>query len=171
MGADSNIAIANRRRERFPKDGAWRPLPNAPVVVPGGNIVTASGWQSGLVRVISALELAELPDRSGVGPQWHVSISRAGKRPKPTDVRRALRAFGMVGAEEDNHHPGNARHFWLVVDPAHRVDCECKEDEITIVEPDGYKWTNPPDAAACRGCEFEQTIGTPCPLHHEAAHA
>lgn len=133
--------------------------------------ISISAWQRGPTCVISALELAELPDGAGVGPQWHISISRCGKRPKEHDIRRAQRAFGFVGGEEDNHHPGNARHFWIPVDPAHRVDCQCKEDETTVVDGDGYTWTNPKEGP-CRGCEFARTIGKPCPLHQsvEAAH-
>lgn len=130
----------------------------------------ASVYERGPVRVISALEVAEYPDGSGEsGPQWHVSISRGGRRPKPKEVARALRAFGLVGAEEDNHHPGNARHFWLPVDPGRRVDCECKVTEETIVEPDGYRWTNPrPGDGPCRGCEIGPLTGRPCPVHGTA---
>lgn len=118
------------------------------------------------MRVISSLIKAELPDRSGIGLQWLVSVSRAaGRRPAPVDLRRALRAFGMQDAEEDNHHPGNARHFFLVVDPAHRVTCECKVDEETVVEPDGYRWQNSREPGACRGCELTAITGRPCPIH------
>jgi hypothetical protein len=93
-----------------------------------------------------------------------VSISNHGKRAKQKQIRRALRAFGMVGAEQDNHHPGNVRSFWRPLDPERRVDCQCKVDEQIIVEPDGYTWTNPVDGD-CRGCELEQLMGRPCPLH------
>jgi hypothetical protein len=147
-------------RERLPARGNW-------VQVHGADspAIAISAWQCGPVCVITALEDAEYPDGDGHGPQWHVSISRRGQRPSADDVTRALRAFGLVGAEEDNHHPGNARHFWLPVDPAHRVDCECKATEVTVVEPDGYTWTNPHDAAECRGCEFQRGSGKPCPIH------
>jgi hypothetical protein len=116
------------------------------------------------LHVISALEVASYPDGQGEGPQWHVSVSKGGKRPKDKELRAALRAFGMVGAEEDNHHPGVARHLWLPVDPSRRVDCECKEEEALITEPDGYKWTNPREGR-CRGCAIAPLTGKPCPLH------
>jgi hypothetical protein len=120
------------------------------------------------LRVVSSLDLAELPDGSGeVGPQWHVSISARRKRPKDSLVRLALRDFGLVGAEEDNHHPGVARHFWMAVDPARRSDCECKVTEEVITERDGYRWTNPTDAP-CRGCEYERRFGRACPIHARA---
>lgn len=125
-----------------------------------------SAWQYGPTCVLSALVDAELPDKSGTGPTWHISVSRMGKRPKDHDLRRALRAFQMQEAEEDNHHPGNARHFFLSVDPAHRTDCECKETEDRLTEPDGYRWQNPkPGHGECRGCELAQVTGRPCPIH------
>lgn len=129
-----------------------------------------SRWRSGPIIVISALEDAQLPGapEGTTGPQWHISISCDGKRrPKPHHIRRALRAFDMVGAEIDNHHPGLAQHFWKPLDPAYRTNCECKETEATITEPDGYTWTNPhPETGEeCRGCEYARAFGRPCSIH------
>lgn len=141
--------------------GAWKSV----------GTLAASAWSrtSSGVFVISSLQMAELPSGKGTGPQWHVSVSRLGKRPRDIDVRAALRAFGLVGAEEDNHHPGIARQFWLPVDPRHRVDCECKAEEEVVVEADGYRWTNPrPGEGPCRGCELARAKGTTCSLHPEA---
>lgn len=132
---------------------------------PGSGTLAESFWQMGAIRVISSLIVAELPDGSGNGPQWHVSVSTNGKRPLARHVDRALRAFDMFGTEEDNHHPGVARHFFQPCDPARRVDCQCKADEVTVVEPDGYRWTNPHERAECRGCELHRALGKPCPLH------
>lgn len=128
----------------------------------------ASSWwhlsPEGLV-VGSALVDAELPDGSGRrGLQWHVSVSQSGARPSPEGLALALRDFGMTGAEEDNHHPGVARHFWRPLDPKQRVACECKATETVVVEPDGYRWTNPSDAP-CRGCELAAMTGAPRTLH------
>lgn len=119
------------------------------------------------VVVLSSLVLAELPNGSGdSGLQWHVSISCGTGRPGRVLVRRVLREFDMAGAEEDNHHPGRARHFWRPLDPAARVACECKQTEITVTEPDGYRWTNPrPGEGPCRGCEHAARFGSRCPLH------
>jgi len=151
-------------RERWPKGGDWQQVPTTPEL--RAQAISVSIWQSGPLRVISALERADYPDASGeAGPQWHISITRNGNRPKPTDLRRALRAFRMVGTEIDNHHPGNAQHFWLPVDPKRRVDCECKVDEVQVVEPDGYIWSNPHEPAECRGCAAAQLFGRPCTLH------
>jgi len=137
-------------------------------------------WQhpSG-VRVCSSLDVADLPDGSGeVGPQWHISISQRSNR-RPTDgvVAFALKAFDLVGAEEDNHHPGVARHFFLVCDPQRRVDCECKTTETVETDADGYRWTNPTDETEGRGCEFEvlaQQLALkprPCPIHSRTSSA
>lgn len=153
----------NELRERRPTMPGWVsiPVPEQPHDL---RLLAFSAWQRRTACVISGLENAELPDRSGLGPQWHISVSRFGRRPTAKDVDVALRGFDLVGAEEDNHHPGGARHFWLPVDPAHRVDCECKSDEKLIVEPDGYRWTNPTEGL-CRGCEFGELTGKPCLLH------
>jgi len=107
----------------------------------------------------------EAPDGSGdVIPQWLVSVTKRGKRPTDAEVERALEAFDMTEAEEDNHGPGNSRSFFLVVDPARRVDCECKVDEAVVTETDGYKWSTPKDGA-CSGCEYVGITGKACPVH------
>ena len=164
--AESFALTAPELRERAPTGSEWSQY-TVHGLAAELRALSFSCWRSGPIRVISALENAEYPDGAGFGPQWHISITNAGKRPKPHHVRRALRAFGMVGSEEDNHHPGNARHFWLPVDPAHRVDCQCKAEEQTLVEPDGYTWTNPRPGTGedCRGCEMGRILGKPCPVH------
>lgn len=127
---------------------------------------TASAWRYGRIRVISELADMELPRGGGIGPTWLVSLTRNGRRPRRADVVKVRRAFGMRDAEVDNHHPGNAIHLYLPVDSKHRVDCECKEDEQVIIEPDGYTWTTPREGP-CRGCELVRLLGgsTRCPLH------
>lgn len=127
----------------------------------------------GKLVVVSTLDVAELPDGSGeVGPQWHVSISiddlRRPRRATDEECERTLRDFDLVGAEEDNHEPGRARHFWLPVDPARRVECECKTTDEVIVEPDGHRWSNPRDATpeTCHACRAARLIqGLSCPIH------
>lgn len=162
-------------RERRPRSREWRELP-VPSAVYGARsgahaasrVHAASRWRRGPVIVISTLVDAELPgEGGGVGPTWHASITRLGKRPRPRDVERFLRDFDLVGAEEDNHHPGAARNFFLPVDPALRGQCECKTTEDVITEADGYQWTNPKSTALepCRGCELETMRGKPCPVH------
>lgn len=129
----------------------------------GARYGAAQAWRRGPVCVLSELCNAVYPDGSGCGPQWLISITHKGRRPKAHDVRGALRAFAMVGAEEDNHHPGHARHFWRPVDPAKRVKCSCKSDETVVIEKDGYRWqNNRPESGPCRGCEWARMTGTQC---------
>lgn len=166
--------MARADRERRPAAG-WDPLPVPPTISSDSMTLAASRWKRGSVLAISTLDLAELPGGGGeAGPTWHLSVSRAGKRPRPRDVDKALRDFDMREAEEDNHHPGVARHFFLPVDPAFRGVCECKTTEDVIVEPDGYTWTNPKPndfKEGCRGCDFERLRGKPCPLHRRQERA
>lgn len=73
-------------------------------------------------------------------PSVQLSISDKGWRPSDDVCRAALADFGLEGAEEDNHSPGRARHFWLDEGRTVQPDCECKATEETVVEPDGYRW-------------------------------
>lgn len=150
-------------RERWPGGRHWWPTRVNSVANP--NTRSWSAWTNGKLLAISALEMAELPDASGPGLQFHVSISAMGKRCDDEQARRALKAFRLVGAEQDNHEPGNAKHFWLPVDPAHRVDCECKASEIPMVEPDGHRWSRDRDPAKCGGCALERAGVRRCPVH------
>lgn len=154
--------------EMRPDGKGWKLVSRRPV---GPVVYSSSTWTgpAGLL-VISELVRAELPDRSGSGPQWCLSISQSGHRPDGRQLHRALKVFGMLGAEEDNHEPGIARKFWRPLDPSKRLACECKADEEVIVEPDGYRWTNPvagrADPAQCRGCAHAAWHpGRRCPIH------
>lgn len=155
--------------ERRPDGPGWLELPYPPeAALPQKAVLHASAWVNGAgVLVLSDLAVMQLPKSMGkLGPTWHVSISRKGKRPRPTDVRAVRRAFSMREAEEDNHHPGVARHLMMPVDPAFRTTCECKGDEEVVRERDGYTWTNPrPGAGPCRGCEASGLTGRVCPVH------
>jgi hypothetical protein len=154
--------------EKRPRRGrGWMEMP-CPRAARLENTVAASAWSKGAVRVISELCNAELPGADGEsGPTWHLSVTRLARRPMPRDVEHTLRDFDLTGAEEDNHHPGSARHFFMVVDPARRGVCECKTTEDVVVEPDGYAWTNPKEFSpeGCRGCELTRLQGKPCPIH------
>lgn len=153
---------------RIPRNPTWREASMA--LGYRAASFTGRAFVRGRLTVTTSLDNAELPDGSGVGPQWHIAISGGGVRPTDEQIRRALHDFEMVGAEEDNHHPGIARHFFLVVDPAKRVDCQCKATEDVRVEPDGYSWTNPkPETGEeCRGCEWQRLFNKPCPVHTPA---
>jgi len=149
--------------------GAWHELA-VPASVWNGGTTHASRWQRGSIIVISSIASMDLPG-GGEGPTWLISVTRYGKRPKRADVELALAAFGMTGAEEDNHTPGRSRAFFLPADPAFRGICECKTTEDQIVDRDGYTWSNPKDDAVdgCRGCLLAATVpGRRCPIHDAA---
>jgi hypothetical protein len=98
--------------------------------------------------VISTVDMAEF--RGVTRPQYQVSVSVVRWHPseKPrraSDAERdlVLRDFDMLGAEEDNHEPGIARHFWRLCEASsdEAMGCECKETEELVVEPDGHRWS------------------------------
>lgn len=127
--------MTSQLREREPSGVGWARLP-APQCTRRPGVVSISGWRYGRIFVLSSLNMMEMPDgRGDVGAQWHISVTRLAARPGPAQVLKALRAFRMEQAEEDNHHPGLARNFMLVVDPARRVACQCKADEQLVREP------------------------------------
>jgi hypothetical protein len=147
--------------------GPWQEVP-APSALLTLNPASASAWACGPIFVTSTLSNMERPGGSP-GPTWLIAISRRGSRPRPTDVRKALRAFGMTAAEEDNHGPGNTRSFFLVVDAALRGICECKTDESVHRDPDGYTYSLGEDPTKCGGCDLAPITGRPCPSHGATA--
>lgn len=98
-------------------------------------------WQNGKLRAISSWCMSEHAASRLVVPFYHVSFTENGARPGDDAVRAGLADFGMEDADEDNHFPGRARHFWLLVGaPRREQACECKRTEETVTEPDGYQW-------------------------------
>lgn len=77
--------------------------------------------------------------------QNHLSIAVRDhqRRASDAEIEYILRAFDMADAEEDNHSPGVARHFFRPIHlPAGQTSiCDCKSDETTVIEPDGYRWS------------------------------
>lgn len=135
-------------------------------------IADATTWRShdGIV-VLSALSIAPLPGTDDLhGPSWHLSVSHFGQRPTPEQTLTAIEAFAMPAYDEDNHHPGIARHLWCPVDEEYRNACECKLTEDLIVDGD-YEWTND-TTQPCRGCAYADLAGAPCPIHgYQPTHA
>jgi hypothetical protein len=129
---------------------------------------TAYRSHDGLL-VVSSLVNAELPGSGEpplVGPTWHVSVSLSGRgreRPNDEQIRRVVEAFAMPAFDEDNHHPGLARHLFCPLEEQYREACECKAREVVITEPDGYRWTT--EEGDCRGCWYQQRFGLPCTIH------
>jgi hypothetical protein len=97
--------------------------------------------------VMSAVEVASDKDGIDRGPEYHISISKHDRgQPRRCSLAEALfvlRAFGLEGAEEDNHVPhGVVRNFWrTVAEPMIGLECACKADEPAIVEDKGdFVW-------------------------------
>lgn len=139
-----------------------------------GEVPGSSTWTShdGLV-VVSAIHDSYLPgtDDTLVGPQWLVSVSRPAGPDRcnvsDDDLLRVVECFAMPAWDEDNHHPGVARHLWCPLDEQYRHACECKVSEV-LVDTGGYEWTTDRDGP-CRGCEYDQLTGMACPVHSEVA--
>jgi len=113
--------------------------------------VGGEAWQSQGLLVLS--QIADVETNGVVHATWIVSVTSRGVTRRATDdeMKRVRAAFGMQDAEEDNHYPGRSRAMFLVVDPRYRVACECKVDETTVVEPDGYRWQDDGTREATRG--------------------
>jgi hypothetical protein len=132
-----------------PREGSgWRRLAGTlpPSVTLGFEAYAWCHKARGL-RVISAVEVAKDADGIDRGPEYHVSISREGRRCSSADARTVLADFDMDGAEEDNHVPyGVARNFWRpVADRFVGLECACKESESAVIEDKGdYVWRPAP---------------------------
>lgn len=75
--------------------------------------------------------------------QHVVSVSFRGKRASDWQCQRAIRLAGHdpALAEEDNHFSGITRTFFIVEGLDEPGVCECKDDEVVVVEPDGYTYS------------------------------
>lgn len=93
--------------------------------------------------VLSAVEVASEPERPALGPEYHLSVSRGGRRCSSADAREVLRAFDLIDAKEDNHVPGGfVRNFWRpVADPLSGYECPCVQEEPAMIEDKGdFVW-------------------------------
>lgn len=94
--------------------------------------------------VFSAVEVAKDADNIDRGPEYHISISKDGRRRcTRSEAIQVLKQFNLDGAEEDNHVPyGIVRNFWRpVAENLVGLECACKKDEPAIVEDKGdYVW-------------------------------
>jgi len=126
-----------------PRGNGWSRGPE----VPGQYTLGYPGryWfhKNTMLTVISAVEVASDPGDIDKGPEYHVSVSKRGRRASTEDCAFVVRAFGIQGAEEDNHVPfGTVRNFWLpVAESLIGRECPCKATETAVVEDKGeYVW-------------------------------
>lgn len=133
-----------------PRGRGWRRGPN---VRPDGRALVTSWEHDELgVRVLSNTFTHRSEVTHRVVLTHHISaVACVGQRlERASDAQLAfvLEAFVPRGAdgelvwwEEDNHHPGNARHVFVPTGgPGERAACPCKDEEL-VTEDDGYTYS------------------------------
>lgn len=96
-------------------------------------------WSDDDINVFATRDTFENED----GTQFevdHLNIHCVGlkRRPNTTEVKRAMKAFSVVGAVEFNTSPGVNRNFYRRVDLG-SFDLTKDGDQV-IAEADGYVW-------------------------------
>jgi len=113
-----------------PKHDSWRLVRKLENL--DGGIVECWLHSSG----ISVLSSVEAPEKI-LGAEYHVSVTKNGKRCTSNEGNFAIKAFDMEGADEDNHTL-IARNYWRpVADNLAEHVCECKKTEPKIVMDKG----------------------------------
>lgn len=95
------------------------------------------------ICVLSAVEVAHEPGQPDLGPEYHLSVSQAGRRISAGDALWVLAQFDLLDATEDNHVPnGKTRNFWRpVADHLSGYQCPCQDDEPAMREDKGdFVW-------------------------------
>lgn len=98
-------------------------------------------------RAISSVEVMNEPGEPSLGPEYHLSISQAGRRCSSQDAAHIKKVFGLEDAREDNHvRNGIARDFWRpVADHLSGYECPCQDSEPAIREDKGdFIWRPAP---------------------------
>jgi len=138
------IPIESVIRPLAPRSPAWRCFGDVSTQLGLGYPAFLYEHSLARLRVISAVEVAIDKDGHSNGPEYHLSVSRFGRRRcSSSEARMALTAFAMDGAEEDNHVPsGKVRNYWRPVNEnLIGRECECKATENAIREDGGdYVW-------------------------------
>jgi hypothetical protein len=99
------------------------------------------------IKVLSAVEVAKDEGQPDLGAEYHISISKNGRRCDSAEAAFVLHHFDCEDAKEDNHVPhGIARNFWRpVADHLSGYECPCVNEEPAIVEDKGdYIWRGTP---------------------------
>ncbi len=137
---------------KAPKAGTgWVELTPPPAWVTLGFEGRSFGHLERGLFVISAVEVASDLGDLQKGPEYHVSISRNGRRCSSADAQQVLLDFDLESAEEDNHTPSAiARNWWRpVAEHLVGIECHCKASEPKIVEDKGdYIWRGVPGGSS-----------------------
>lgn len=95
------------------------------------------GWYHPTYK-LTVISAVEVPDKD-IGAEYHVSVSKNGRRCSAVEAQFAIVQFGMQDAIEDNHS-GIIRSFWMpVADDKKGIDCECKDSETPVTQGD-FTW-------------------------------
>lgn len=130
-------------KPKSPLHSGWMNIPGLPASLSLGYESYGFLHPATGLRVISAVEVANDGDGIDKGPEYHISISKDGKRCSSAEAAWVLNQFGLEGSEEDNHVPnGFVRNFWRpVADNMVGIECKCKDSEPAIVEDKGdFVW-------------------------------
>lgn len=112
-------------KSKRPKDASWKRVDSIRGIDGG----TIERWMH--VSGLLVLSSVEAPERD-IGPEYHVSVTMAGKRCTSNEAKFALKAFDMEHSDEDNHTL-IARNFWQpVADCKADYVCPCKDEEPSI---------------------------------------
>lgn len=136
-------AVDSIIKPKQPVTEGWTELPPPPTWVTLGFAGRSFFHTQMKIMVISAVEVAKDADGIDRGPEYHISISKDGRRITTQEAKEVLRQFDLHGAEEDNHVPhGIVRNFWRpVADRFVGLECACKDNEPAIKEDKGdYVW-------------------------------
>lgn len=102
---------------------------------------------TGMTAITNVEKPTPEPGEFDVGPEYHLSVSKAGQRCTSADAAWVLGQFDMADAKEDNHVPsGRVRNFWRpVADRFSGFECPCQETEPAIREDKGdFIWRGTP---------------------------
>lgn len=136
----------NKLKGLRPKGGGWKRLGNAHNK--GKQRTATVIWQCGPIRVLADTSIYRSEVDGSLNPQHHLSVTTVNpftlrpERVSDVQFQEVIDAFVPDGAwwEEDNHHPGNARHIFIPLYASHQQKCPCKDEEI-VVEEDGYTYS------------------------------
>lgn len=126
-----------------PEGKSWIKYLEAPI---DGYIAHVWKHSTSDLMVFSSVEVAQ----EEIGPEYHLSVSKNGRRCTSDEANWALRCFKMEGAYEDNHVPfGVVRNFWKpVAERLIGIDCPCESSETAFKEDKGdYIWREAPNGS------------------------
>ncbi len=145
------VSAVQPKRPPTGNDSPWVQVPIPREMPDTGYPIEAWISHSAAIYVLTSVEVVSAQEGELIGPEYHISISRASRN-GPRRVMRAdalwvLEQFGLEDATEDNHVPhGVVRNFWRpVADHLSGHVCPCQDSEPAIREDKGdFVWRPAP---------------------------